>query len=383
MLRFTQEHEMFRSTVREVVQSEIDPYVEQWEREGDFPAHELFAKFGKLGLLGLEYDQRWGGGGADHVYTMIFGEEIGRSASLGVAMALSVQTDMATPALHQYGSDELKERYLRPAIAGEQVAAIAVSEPDAGSDVAGLRTRAVRDGDEWVINGTKMWITNGTQADWLCLLCRTSDEGGYRGMSQIIVPTDTPGFSVSRKLDKLGMRASDTAELVFDDLRVPVSNTIGEPGRGFQQQMDQFQNERMIAAYQMIGAVEQAMQRTIEYLQQRRAFGAPLLANQSIQYELADIASELDMQRHHNWAAVAAYTDGQDITRHATVAKLRSARLARRMADAAVQFHGGMGYVEENWPSRFFRDTRLWSIGGGADEVMLRTLAKMNGIVED
>jgi citronellyl-CoA dehydrogenase len=258
-----------------------------------------------------------------------------------------------------------------------------VSEPDAGSDVAGLRTRAVRDGDEWVINGTKMWITNGTQADWLCLLCRTSDEGGYRGMSQIIVPTDAPGFSVSRKLDKLGMRASDTAELVFDDLRVPVSNTIGEPGRGFQQQMDQFQNERMIAAYQMIGAVEQAMQRTIEYLQQRKAFGAPLLANQSIQYELADIASELDMQRHHNWAAVAAYTDGQDITRHATVAKLRSARLARRMADAAVQFHGGMGYVEENWPARFFRDTRLWSIGGGADEVMLRTLAKMNGIVGD
>ncbi len=383
MLRFTEEHEMFRSTVREVVQSEIDPYVEQWERDGDFPAHELFAKFGKLGLLGLEYDQRWGGGGADHVYTMIFGEEIGRSGSLGVSMALSVQTDMATPALHQYGSDELKERYLRPAISGEQVAAIAVSEPDAGSDVAGLRTRAVRDGDEWVINGTKMWITNGTQADWLCLLCRTSDEGGYRGMSQIIVPTDAPGFSVSRKLDKLGMRASDTAELVFDDLRVPVSNTIGEPGRGFQQQMDQFQNERMIAAYQMIGAVEQAMQRTIEYLQQRKAFGAPLLANQSIQYELADIASELDMQRHHNWAAVAAYTDGQDITRHATVAKLRSARLARRMADAAVQFHGGMGYVEENWPARFFRDTRLWSIGGGADEVMLRTLAKMNGIVGD
>jgi citronellyl-CoA dehydrogenase len=383
VLRFTEEHELFRSTVREVVQKEIDPYADEWERTGDFPAHELFARFGELGLLGLEYDTAWGGGGADHVYTMIFGEEIGRSASLGVAMALAVQTDMATPALHSYGSDELKERYLRPAITGEQVAAIAVSEPDAGSDVAGIRTRAVRDGDEWVINGAKLWITNGTQADWLCLLCRTSDEGGYRGMSQVIVPTDAEGFSVSRKLDKLGMRASDTAELTFSDVRVPVSNTIGEIGRGFQQQMNQFQNERMIAAYQMIGAVELALERTIAYLKERMAFGAPLLANQSIQYELADIAAELDMQRHHNWAAVVAYSDGQDITRHATVAKLRSARLARRMADVAVQYHGGMGYVEENWPARFFRDTRLWSIGGGADEVMLRTLARMNGIVGD
>ena len=383
MLRFTEEHEMFRSTVREVVQKEIDPYADEWERTGDFPAHELFARFGELGLLGLEYDTAWGGGGADHVYTMIFGEEIGRSASLGVAMALAVQTDMATPALHSYGSDELKERYLRPAVTGEQVAAIAVSEPDAGSDVAGIRTRAVRDGDEWVINGAKLWITNGTQADWLCLLCRTSDEGGYRGMSQVIVPTDAEGFSVSRKLDKLGMRASDTAELTFADVRVPVSNTIGQIGRGFQQQMNQFQNERMIAAYQMIGAVELALERTVAYLKERVAFGAPLLANQSIQYELADVAAELDMQRHHNWAAVAAYQDGQDITRHATVAKLRSARLARRMADVAVQYHGGMGYVEENWPARFFRDTRLWSIGGGADEVMLRTLARMNGIVGD
>ena len=383
MLRFTEEHEMFRSTVRDVVQKEIDPNADEWERTGDFPAHELFARFGELGLLGLEYDPAWGGGGADHVYTMIFGEEIGRSASLGVSMALAVQTDMATPALHSYGSDELKERFLRPAITGEQVAAIAVSEPDAGSDVAGIRTRAVRDGDEWVINGAKLWITNGTQADWLCLLCRTSDEGGYRGMSQVIVPTDAEGFSVSRKLDKLGMRASDTAELTFADVRVPVSNTIGEVGRGFQQQMNQFQNERMIAAYQMIGAVELALERTITYLKERMAFGAPLLANQSIQYELADVAAELDMQRHHNWAAVAAYSDGQDITRHATVAKLRSARLARRRADVAVQYHGGRGYVEENWPARFFRDTRLWSIGGGADEVMLRTLARMNGIVGD
>jgi len=383
VLHLTEEHQLFRQTVRDVVEKEIDAHADEWEEAGDFPAHTLFRRFGELGLLGLEYDPAYGGGGADHTYTMILGEELGRAASLGVSMAITVQTDMATPALHRFGTHELKERYLRPAIAGEHVAAIGVSEPDAGSDVAGIRTRAERDGDEWVINGTKLWITSGTQADWICLLCRTSDEGGYRGMSQVIVPTDAPGFAVSRKLDKLGMRASDTAELSFDDVRVPVSNTIGEIGRGFQQQMAQFQNERMIAAYQMVGATELALQRTVEYLKERQAFGAPLLANQALQYDLADLAADLDMARHHNWAAVAASLDGEDITRQATVAKLKSARLARRMADLAVQFHGGMGYVEENWPARFFRDTRLWSIGGGADEVMLRTIARMNGIVGD
>jgi len=383
VLKFTDEHESFRAMVRDVVQNEIDPYADEWEHAGIFPAHSLFKKFGSLGLIGIEYDEEIGGAAADHTYTMIFGEEIGRAASLGVAMALSVQTDMATPSLHQYGTTEIKEKFLRGAVSGDLVASVGISEADAGSDVAGLRTRAVIDGDEWVINGSKMWITNGAQADWICLLCRTSDEGGFRGMSQIVVPTDSAGFSVSRTLDKLGMRASDTAELSFQDVRVPVEYVIGEVGRGFQQQMSQFQNERMIAAYQMVGAIELALTKTVAYLKERQAFGAPLLANQSLQYELADVASELDMMRHHNWAAVAAYMDGQDITRHATVAKLRSARLARRMADLAVQYHGGMGYVEENWPARFYRDTRLWSIGGGADEVMLRTIARMNGILGD
>jgi citronellyl-CoA dehydrogenase len=383
MLEFTADHELFRQTVRDFVHNEIDPYADQWEADGIFPGRELFTKMGKLGLLGLTFDPAWGGGGAETTYTMIMGEELGRCGSLGVAMAISVQTDMATPALHRFGTDALREQYLRPALAGEMVASIAVSEPDAGSDVAAVRTKAVRDGDEWVINGTKMWITNGTQADWLCLLARTSDEGGYHGMSQIIVPTDAPGFSVSRRLDKLGMRGSDTAELSFDNCRVPVSNTIGEVGRGFQQQMIQFQDERMIAAYQMVGATELALERTVAYLKQRKAFGAPLLANQHLQYELAEVAAELDLNRHHNWVTVAKANRGEDFTREATVAKLCAARLGRKMADLAVQYHGGMGYVEELWPARFFRDARLWSIGGGADEVMLRTLARMNGIVGD
>jgi citronellyl-CoA dehydrogenase len=380
---FTEEHEMFRATVRDFVESEIEPYAEQWESDGIFPAHELFAKMGKLGLLGVTYDPEFGGGGGDVLYSAILGEELGRMSCLGVAMAISVQTDMATPSLHRFGSRELKERYLRPAIAGEHVTAIAVTEPDAGSDVAGLRTRAVRDGDEWVINGTKLYITSGTQADWMCLLARTSDDGGAQGMSQIVVPTDVSGFSVSRKLDKLGMRSSDTAELVFEDVRVPVANTIGTEGRGFQQQMQQFQDERMIAAYQMVGAMEGALAKTKAYLLERKAFGKPLLANQHLSYELADLASEVEVLKHFNYAAAEAATAGQDITRFATIAKLRSGRLARKVADICLQFHGGIGFMEETWTARFFRDTRLWSIGGGADEVMLRTLARSDGYLAE
>jgi citronellyl-CoA dehydrogenase len=370
---------MFRKTVRDFVEAEIVPHAEEWERDGVFPARDLFTKMGSLGLLGVTYDPAYGGGGGDVFYTAILGEEIGRMPCLGVAMAIAVQTDMATPSLHRFGSHDLKERYLRPAIEGRHVAAIAVTEPDAGSDVAGIRTKAVRDGDEWVINGQKLYITSGTQSDWMCLLARTSDEGGYQGMSQIVVPTDAPGFSVSRKLDKLGMRSSDTAELSFEDMRVPVANTIGEVGRGFQQQMQQFQDERMIAAYQMVGAMEGALARTRDYLLERKVFDEPLLANQHLSFELADLASEVEVLKHYNYAAAEAASAGQDITRFATVAKLRSGRLARRVADVCLQFHGGIGYMEETWTARFFRDTRLWSIGGGADEVMLRTLARMDG----
>jgi citronellyl-CoA dehydrogenase len=377
--RFTEEHEMFRKTVRDFVEAEIVPHADEWERDGIFPARELFTKMGSLGLLGVSYDPAYGGGGGDVFYTAILGEEIGRMPCLGVAMAIAVQTDMATPSLHRFGSHELKERYLRPAIEGRHVAAIAVTEPDAGSDVAGIRTKAVRDGDEWVINGQKLYITSGTQADWLCLLARTSDEGGYQGMSQIVVPAGAPGLSVSRKLDKLGMRSSDTAELLFEDMRVPVANTIGEVGRGFQQQMQQFQDERMIAAYQMVGAMEGALSRTRDYLLERKVFDQPLLANQHLSFELAELASEVEVLKHYNYAAAEAASAGQDITRFATVAKLRSGRLARRVADVCLQFHGGIGYMEETWTARFFRDTRLWSIGGGADEVMLRTLARMDG----
>ncbi|MEI2729459.1 MAG: acyl-CoA dehydrogenase family protein [Candidatus Nanopelagicales bacterium] len=380
-MRFTEEHEQFRKSVRAVIESEINPYVDEWEAAGIFPAHELFPKLAKVGMFGLEYDPEFGGQGADHTFTVVLGEELGATAHCaGVPMAIAVQASMSTPALAKFGSDELKRTYLAPAMSGEMVTSVAVSEPDAGSDVAGIKTRAVRDGDDWVINGTKMWITSGTQADWICLLARTSDEGGYMGMSQIIVPTDTPGFSVGRAIKKMGNHSSDTGELVFEDVRVPVSNTVGEIGRGFQQQMSQFQDERLIAAYMVCGSMRKAIDRTIEYLRQRDAFGKPLLANQYIQYKLAELIAEIDIVTEYAYTAGERYAAGEDVSRMATIAKLKTGRLQREVADTCVQFHGGMGYAEEMWPARYYRDGRLTSIGGGADEVMLRVIAMMEGM---
>ena len=379
-MRFSPEHEQFRKLVRDVVENEINPHVDAWEEAGIFPAHELFPKLAAVGALGLEYDPEYGGQGADHSWTVVLAEELGRADCAGVPMAIAVQTSMATPALARFGSHELKKAYLEPAMRGEMVCSIAVSEPDAGSDVAGIRTRARRDGDDWVITGRKMWITNGTQADWLCLLARTSDEPGYQGMSMIVVPTDTPGFSVGRKIEKMGNRSSDTAELVLDEVRVPVSNTIGEPGRGFQQQMAQFQDERMIGAYMAASGARRAIDRTIDYLRQREAFGKPLLANQHLQYRLAELVAEVDVVHEYCHAAADRMVAGEDVTRMATIAKLKAGRLVRDVADVAVQFHGGMGYAEDMWVARYFRDARLVSIGGGADEVMLRVLSLLEGM---
>jgi citronellyl-CoA dehydrogenase len=382
-MRFTSDHDLFRNTVREFLAREVSPRVAEWEEAHLFPAHEVLPRLAGLGLLGLEYDTADGGQGVDHWYTVIFGEELGRIPCGGVPMAIAVHTDMATPSLARFGSRELKERYLAPALRGEMVAAVAVTEPDAGSDVAAIKTRAVRDGDEWVINGSKLYITNGVQADWLCLLLRTGDEGGYRGMSQVIFPTSTQGFTVSRALRKLGNHSSDTAELSFVDARVPLANTVGAVGRGFQQQMQQFQNERLMASYMAVGQCGYALERTVEYVRQRQAFGKPLVEQQWVQYHLAELSAEVDLLRQYNYAAAEAYVAGLDATRFATVAKLTAGRLVRKVADTCLQFHGGIGYMDETWTSRFFRDSRLLSIGGGVDEVMLSLLARLDGIVAD
>ncbi|WGH84249.1 acyl-CoA dehydrogenase family protein [Auritidibacter ignavus] len=371
--------EQFRAGVRSFCDKEIVPRMNQWEDAGVFDAHELFPKLAAAGYLGLGYPEEDGGEGAPMEYQMVFAEELAKGNTAGVSMAINVQMHMATPSLARFGSPELKEQYLRPALAGQQVAAIAVTEPGAGSDVAGLSTKARRDGDDWVINGGKIFITNGTQADWFCMLVRTSDEGGYRGMSQIIVPSGLAGFTVSRPLDKLGNRSSDTVELHLDEVRVPVSNTIGKIGRGFQQQMQQFVVERLSACFTAVGASEWALAKTREYLGQRELFGAPLAARQYPVFKLTELSAQLELLRSHNEKMCRLSHAGADITREATVGKLVAGRLLRDVADTVLQVHGGMGYMEENWTSRFLRDVRLSSIGGGADEVMLQVLARMDG----
>ncbi|MCB0037077.1 MAG: acyl-CoA dehydrogenase family protein, partial [Anaerolineales bacterium] len=341
---FTEEHEALRQMVRKFVDNEINPHVEKWEEEGMFPAHKLFKKLGDLGLLGLMYPEEYGGGGMDYSYQTVFLEEIGRIDCGGVPMGITVQTDMATPTLAQFGTPEQKEKFLRPAISGEAVFSIAVSEPDAGSDVASIRTYAVRDGDDYVINGSKMWITNGTQADYLTMLVRTSNEEGYKGMSLIVVPSDTPGFSVSRKLDKLGMRSSDTAILAFDDMRVPVANRIGPEGKGFYLQMQQFQVERLSAAITGIGSMRKVIDMTIKYCREREAFGQPLLNNQWIYFKLSELITELEAFKQLVYYCVDKHVKGEDMTREASMAKLKLGRLSRQVADTCIQFHGGMGY---------------------------------------
>lgn len=375
---FSTEHDDFRTTVRRYIEDKINPHVDEWERAQLMPLHEIVSDMAKLGLVGLEYDPEFGGQGADHTFTLVLAEELGRVDHGSFPMAFGVHIAMATPSLHAHGTDELKREFLAPAMRGEQIAAIAVTEPDAGSDVAGIKTHARRDGDDWVINGSKMFITNAIQADWLCALVRTSDEGGYNGISQIIVPTKTPGIEMN-KLDKLGMHASDTGLITFDDVRVPVSNTIGAIGRGFQQQMSQFVMERMFGAYGIPAGVSRALQRTKEYALQRRVFGKPLTANQYLAYQYAQLAGRADMLQSYNREIAREYIAGDNVTRKVTIAKMTAGPLARDAADWCLQVHGGMGYMTETWTSRMFRDQRLLSIGGGADEVMMRVLSQMDG----
>ncbi len=378
---FSAEHEAFRQTVRRFVESEINPHIDAWEEARLWPAHTVLKKMGDLGLLGLNYPEEYGGGGVDYWYSVVLLEELGRIDCAGVPMGIAVHTDMATPALAEFGSEELKQRFLAPAIAGDMVAAIGVSEPDAGSDVASIRTRAVRDGDDYVINGSKMWITNGTQADFITTLVRTSDEHGFRGMSLLIVPTNTPGFSVSRKLEKLGNHASDTAILSYQDVRVPQANRIGEEGMGFILQMQQFQRERLAGSLMSTAGMEKIIRMTIDYTRGRQAFGRPLIDNQWIHFRLAELLTELEALRQLNYHCVRLFVAGEDATKQVSMAKLKAGRLAREVADTCLQFHGGMGYVEDYPMARYFRDARLLSIGGGADEIMLGIIAKYENIL--
>jgi citronellyl-CoA dehydrogenase len=378
-MQFTPEHEEFRRTVKQFVDNEINPNVEQWEKEGLFPAKELFMKMGELGLLGVTKPEEYGGLGLDLSYGLVVAEELGAIHCGGIPMAIGVQTDMATPALALHGSKELCEKYLTKAITGEAVFCIGVSEPNAGSDVAGVKTSAVRDGDDYVINGTKMWITNSTQADYMCLLANTSDGPFHKNKSLILVPMDLEGIEVAPKLDKMGMRSSDTAQVFFKDVRVPVENLIGQEGMGFILQMQQFQEERIFAAAVCLKALENCIRETIEYTSQRKAFGKSILDNQVVSFRLAELQVEIESLRALTYRACEVNMQGDDATYLATAAKLKAGRLCREVTDACLQYWGGMGFMNENLISQYYRDMRLVSIGGGADEVMLGILCKFMG----
>ena len=382
---YTEAHYEMMASVRRFVDTEINPYVDEWEEAERFPAHELFKKMGDLGFLGVSKPTEFGGMGLDFSYAMVVAEALGYVHAQGVAMGIGVQTNMATPALAKFGSDELRQEFLAPAIAGDCVASIGVSEQGAGSDVASLKTSARRDGDDYVINGSKMWITNGLQSDWICLLCNTSDGPIHKNKSLIIVPLREngkllPGIE-AHKIRKLGMWSSDTAQLFFDNVRVPVRNRIGEEGMGFIYQMMQFQEERLDGAVRRLAAMS-LIEGTADYLRQRNAFGKPLLDNQFIQFKLAELKTELEAVRALVQMAAKTYIDGGEVTELASMAKLKGCRVARDIADWCMQFQGGMGYSWDSRVSRAFRDYRLGSIGGGADEIMLMVIARKMGLMD-
>ena len=375
---YTQEHHELQRSVKKFIETEINPHVDAWEDAEIFPAHELFKKMGDAGFLGINKPQAYGGMGLDYSYQLAFVEAMGDIRCGGVPMAIGVQTDMATPALARFGSDELRREFLAPTIAGERVCSIGVSEPGAGSDVASIKTFAKKDGDDYVITGTKMWITSGTQSDWICLLVNTSEGAPHKNKTLICVPMKTKGVSVAKKLKKLGMWSSDTAQLYFDEVRVPQRYRIGEEGMGFTYQMQQFQEERLFAAAQWT-ALDRILRETIAYTRERQAFGQSILDNQYVHFRLAELKTEIEALRALVHDAAAKLVAGEDVTMLASMAKLKVGRLGRELADACLQFWGGMGYVWESNVSRLLRDIRLSSIGGGADEVMLGIISKYMG----
>ena len=388
-MQFTHDHEQIRDTLKRYIDEHINPHVDEWEEAGIFPAHQVFKGLGDLGLLGLTKPEAYGGAGLDYSYGMVMAETLGHINCGGVPMAIGVQTDMCTPALARFGSDELRKEFLMPAIAGDMVGCIGVSEPGAGSDVAGIKSVARKDGDDYVISGQKMWITNSIQADWMCMLVNTSDGPAHKNKSLVMVPMRdgpngklTKGIEIAQKIRKIGMNSSDTGLIYFDEVRVSQRNLIGQEGAGFVYQMQQFQEERLWAAASSLVTLTECVRKTIEWAQQRKMFGATLIDQQWVQFKLAELQTEIEALRALTWRAGELYVGGQDVLQLASMAKLKAGRLTREVADTCLQFWGGMGFTWENRVSRLYRDGRLGSIGGGADEVMLGIIAKTMGMAK-
>ncbi|MBI3106907.1 MAG: acyl-CoA dehydrogenase family protein [Candidatus Rokubacteria bacterium] len=375
---FNEQHEMFRQAVRSFVEKEVAPHIEEWEEAGQIPK-SIWPRMGQLGFLGVEYDEKYGGGGADFLTTVVLCEEMARSRCASIAMAVGVHTDMASPHLYWAGSEALKEKYLPAICRGEALTAIAVTEAGGGSDVAAIKTRAVRDGDHYVINGSKMFITNGVMADIYFVAARLGSAGEgrrHQGISMFLVERDTPGFSVSRKLDKMGNRASDTAELAFQDMRVPAENLLGQEGEGFYEVMRIFQRERLVAGIHTVAGCERALEDTIAYVQQRQAFAEPLSKKQVVRHKIADMATLLEAARCLTYAACLKFQNREESVKEISMVKLFCGDIAQKIAYDCVQLHGGYGYMREYPIERFFRDIRLLTIGGGTSEIMKEIIAK-------
>lgn len=388
-MQYTHEHLEIQKTLRRYIDEKINPFVDEWEAAEIFPAHEVFKGLGQLGLLGLTKPEAFGGAGLDYSYGLAMAEALGHIHCGGIPMAIGVQTDMCTPALARFGSDELRAQFLAPAIAGDMVGCIGVSEPAAGSDVSGIKSFAKKDGDDYVITGQKMWITNSLQADWMCMLVNTSEGSAHKNKSLIMVPMRdgpkgqlTKGISVAQKIKKIGMNSSDTGLIYFDEVRVPQRNLLGQEGAGFMYQMMQFQEERLWAAASCLESLNNCIAWTIEWAQERKMFGSSLADQQYVQFKLAEMKTELESLKALTYRACELYIAGQDVTELASMAKLKAGRLNRIIPDGCLQFWGGMGFTYENKVSRMYRDGRLGSIGGGADEVMLGILSKLMAIAK-
>ena len=375
-MQFNDEQKALYKTVKEFSENEIRPFANEWEKDGLFPAHELFKKMGDLDLLGITKDEEYSGMGLDYTYGIVFAEALGYADDVGVVTGIGVQTDMATPALHRHGAEELKKEFLVPAIKGDVVTSIAVSESGGGSDVSAVKTSAKKRGDDYIINGQKMWITNATQADYFCTLVNTSDDKPHINKSLIIIPADTKGLSIGDKIDKLGLRTSDTAPVYFDNVCVPQRFRIGNEGEGFKIQMEQFQEERLFISASTLVAMDNCIDRTIEYCRDRKAFNKRIVDNQIIQFRLCELKTEVEAVRSLVYRACQNYVNGEDVTLLASMAKLKSSRLIREVSDTCIQFYGGMGFTWENQASKLYRDGRMHSIGGGTDEIMLRIISK-------
>lgn len=372
---FTEEHEQFRQSVRRFVEKEMTPYVERWEKEGSVP-RSLFERLGELGYLGIKFPEEDGGVGADLIMDAVFTEELTKCGSGGVGAAIGAHTGIAMTTIWRFGNKQQKQKYMKPGIEGKKIAALGITEPGAGSDVSSIATRAVDKGDHYLLNGSKTFITNGVNADYVIVAAKTSDEPGHRNTSLFIVESGWEGFSVGKKLDKLGWRASDTGELYFDNVKVPKENLIGNVNEGFKYIMINFQWERLTLALNSIALAEKALEETARYSKERIQFGGPLAQFQVLRHKMVDMAVDIEKARHITYRAVYQYNKGEDVTTEATMAKAYATEMVNRVCDEALQIHGGNGYMMEFPVQRYWRDARLLSIGGGTTQIMNEILTK-------